>query len=305
MRRIAALVLLISWLGSGRAHAYVRYKTVDQNMPFYWRASCVPVTVYTNGFTQMTSDEVAKAVSAAAHTWSPDDVTCADGVTHPFLEIVPTLSVGGGAAPAAKYDARNVIIFQNDTWDHQGDALALTTVLAKGDGRIVDADIEINATAGLQWVNLDPGSNVLTGHGVDAQDLQNALTHEFGHFIGLDHTCYSPDGPDQSMTIGRPKDYLGNPVPDCTDAPPAVRATVMYPSTNLLETSKRYLSPDDVLAVCDIYAPANDPKICAMDTPNDGLGCTTAGGAARGGPLAALAALAGGALLFRRRRTRP
>jgi hypothetical protein len=302
---MAALVLLASWLGTGRAHAYVRYKTPDQNMPFYWRASCVPLTIYLNGFTEMTADEVAKAVSAAAHTWSPDEVTCADGVTHPFLEIVPTLAVDLNATAAAKYDARNVLVFQTNEWVHQTDALALTTVLAKGDGRIVDADIEINAATGLGWENLDPGSP-LVGHGVEPEDLQNALTHEFGHFIGLDHSCYSPDGPDQSViSKTRPTDDMGNPVPDCGDAPPVALASVMYPITMVGETSKRYLSPEDVRAVCEIYAPANDPKICAMDTPNDGLGCAVARrGGTTTGPAVALA-LAASLVMRRRRRGRP
>jgi hypothetical protein len=299
MRRLATLVFLVSWLGGGRAHAYVRYKTPDQNVGFYWQTTCVPITIYTNGFTELSSDEVAKAVSAAAHTWSPDDVTCADGVTHPYLEIAPSLAVGASSAPSAKYDARNVLIFQNDNWVHQGEALALTTVLAKADGRIVDADIEVNATSSLTWVNLDPGA-VGPGHGLAAQDLQNALTHEFGHFIGLDHTCYIPDSVDSTMSKPRPTDDKGALVPDCTDATAEIRATVMFPYTSTEETSQRFLSPDEVRAVCEIYPSKEDPKICTMDSPNDGFGCATAGAGPRG-QLVALA-LAAGALVLRRRR---
>jgi len=302
MRRAAIGILLLSWLTAGRAHAYVRYQSKD-GVPLYWKTSCVPVAIYLNGFTQLDADEVAKSVSAAAHTWSPDDVTCADGVSHPYLEIVPTLAVGGSAS--AKYDAHNVLVFQTGNWAHQGDALALTTVSAKDDGHIVDADIEINATAGLEWANIDDPSAPLGGHGVDLHDLQNALTHEFGHFIGLDHTCYIPDSVDPTMTKPIPLDDMGNPVPYCDVAPDAIRATVMFPSTTIAETSKRYLSPDDVRAVCEIYPAALDPKICPMDAPNDGLGCATvaaAGSHAR--PLVGLAALALGVVGFVWRRRR-
>ena len=305
MRKLAVLIgVLVGSLGAGGAHAFVRY-TTDQGVPFYWQTSCVGITIYPSGFTEMSTDEVAKAVSAAAHTWSPDDVTCPDSVSHPFLEIVPSLSPTGTAT--AKYDARNVLIFQNDTWEHAGDALALTTVLAKGDGRIVDADIEVNGTPGLQWENIDPGADVSSGHGIDVQDLQNALTHEFGHFIGLDHTCYTPDTVSGTTTKPRPNDNLGQPVPDCSSASDAIRATVMFPSTAIGETSKRVLSPDDVNAVCTIYPQNQDPQDCAMDSLNDGLTCATGAVASKPrAPLLALAVFGLGAIgagrLRRRRR---
>jgi hypothetical protein len=36
------------------------------------------------------------------------------------------------------------------------------------------------------------------------------------------------------------------------------------------ETSKRFLSDDDRLAVCTIYAPTMDHDACALDTANPG-----------------------------------
>jgi len=299
MRRLAALTLLLAVLDAGRAHAYVRYVT-SGSKPYFWQLSCAPITVYTGAFTEMTTDEIAKSFAAAAHTWSPDSVTCLDGVSHPFLEIVPTMTTGAGP-PYAKDDARNTLVFQTETWNHPGEALALTTVFTKGDGRIVDADIEVNATAGLVWLNLD--TPVTNTHGQDVHDLQNALTHEFGHFIGLDHTCFIP-GTDPNTGAEKipPKDNLGNEVPDCDLATPEIRATVMFPSVERAETSKRVLSSDEIHAVCDIYPPANDPRICTMDSPNDGLGCATAPRSPGGSRLLALVAALGAVGLTRARR---
>jgi hypothetical protein len=276
MRRVGLTVLACGLLAAATpAHAYVRYTTDDGMTGLYWQVTCVPVYIYLNGFTQMRPDEVAKAVAAAAHTWSPDEVTCADGTSHPYLEIVPTLSTGG-AVPTVKYDAHNSLIIQTANWTHAVDALALTSVFHKPNGRIVDADIEVNAT-NLTWVNYDPGTQVDLGHDTQPYDMQNALTHEFGHFIGLDHTCYTPSV-DPTMTAPRPNDNLGNPVPDCDVAPDAIRATVMFPSiaSGFVEVTKRTLSSDDIQAVCDIYPTSLDPQVCAMDSPNDGLGCNAA-----------------------------
>jgi MYXO-CTERM domain-containing protein len=269
MRRLAlALLVLVSspWLAAGPAHAYVRYKAKDGVTGLYWPATCVPVTAYLDAFDQMRANDVAKAVAAAAHTWSPDEVTCADGTSHPYLEIVPSLSSDGGMPPLTN-DSRNVLVIRTASWPHEGMGLAITTVSSGPDGHIVDADIEVNAHD-YQWANLDPGVQ-LGGNHADLYDLQNALTHEFGHFIGLDHSCYSGPGP-------APTDNLGNPAPDCDASPPAVRATVMYTGINPFEVSKRVLSPDDVQAVCDIYPAALEPRSCPLDVANDSVGCSVA-----------------------------
>jgi hypothetical protein len=280
LRGTATTVLLAAAaLAEGSARGFVRYKT-DGGKPFYWPDSCVAVTIYLNGFSQMRPDEVAKSVAAAAHTWSPDQVTCPDTTSHPYFEIVPSLAASATGAPPAAYDARNSLIFRTDSWTMSGKpggkayspaALAITSVFAKPDGHVVDADVEVNAI-GQTWANLDPDAQIGIGHGLDVHDLQNTLTHEFGHFIGLDHTCYTTSF-DVGMSKPRPVDDMGNAIPDCADAPDAVRQTVMFDSVQAGETSKRVLSSDEVRAVCTIYPPDLDPKFCAVDSPNDGLGC--------------------------------
>jgi hypothetical protein len=311
-RRSAAVAVLAgsALLAAGRAEAYVRYVT-DAGRPYYWSVSCTGVTVYLHGFTQMTHDEVAKSIAAAAHAWSPDQVSCPGGdggVTHPYFEIVPTMSESG-SIPGVGYDSRNSVIFRTDNWTMSGNpngkaydaaALALTSVVARPDGRIVDADVEINAIAGVgpNWANLDPGVVLPPDNGQDHADLQNAITHEFGHFIGLNHTCLG-----ETEDLG-PVDDQGVPVPRCFGAPLDIQQTVMFASTRPNEISKRFLSPDDIRAVCDIYPPALDPQNCSLDLPYEGCrgGCRTGGNAGGG---AACALLACTVLFARARRRRP
>ena len=288
------------------AWGYARAKTED-GIPIYWTSSCLPVSVYLDGFSQMTPDEVAKSVGAAAHAWSPSAVSCpaaGGGVSHPYLEIVPTMAPAT-AAPVVGNDGHNVVVFRSANWemDHSIAAVAVTSLTKKRDGRILDADVEINAEYD-NWANLDPGSDPTPGNGQDIPfDLQNAITHEFGHFIGLDHTCFTA----LSDSV-RQIDDQGNPVPDCDFAPADVQATVMFATIvqNNAEVSKRFLSPDDTRAVCEIYPADNDPHTCTLDLPDDGCGCAAGGPGARGGAaLLAILTLALGLALFTRGRARP
>ena len=135
----------------------------------------------------------------------------------------------------------------------------------------------------------------LIGSGQSVHDLQNALTHEMGHVIGLDHTCYLQPPP----LI----DNNGNPTSDCADAPPDVLATTMFPSANPGDIDKRTLAPDDQQAVCEIYPAAADPMVCAAPMSSTQPGCS--GCATGGAPApAAASALAAAALLVARGRRR-
>jgi hypothetical protein len=287
-RRIAgALAGGIALLAAGTAEAYVRSRTDANGAPFYWKTSCVPATIYTNGFEAtaggLTVDKVAKSVAAAAHAWGPDAVTCPgtpDG--HPLIEIVPTLSTDA-VPPAIAWDSKNAIVIRTDAWSKSGkpgmeyafDALAVTTVTARGDAHIVDADIEVNAIS-KNWLDLDPGVVVSGGQSTyEYFDLQNTLTHEFGHFLGLDHTCYNP-------ALGKlpPLDDAEQPVPDCANAPSEVAMTVMFDRADPLQTSKRTLSDDDKRAVCEIY---DKPLTCELDQPQDGCAVAPVRAERRGG----------------------
>lgn len=309
---VAATVMLA--LFARPASAYV-HALNDSGAPFYWptNSSCAAVTIYLNGFTMMTSDEVAKAIAAAAHAWSPSQVTCPGpngdaGTTHPYFEIVPSMSTGG-PVPEVGNDGKNSIIFQTTDWPPElaTEVIAFTSHFSTRSGEIVDTDMEINATLGSSWANLDPGSTA-TGHGQDPIDLQAAITHEFGHFLGLAHTCFNV-GVDQLPVSAT--DDQGQPVPDCPtppstpgDVPQAQSVMWFFVEHGLASIPKRVLSPDDVRAVCDLYPAARDPHLCALNLPDDGCGCATGGHEPAGAALSLLALGIAVAHARRRRRLR-
>ncbi len=138
--------------------------------------------------------------------------------------------------------------------------VALTSVLYDPEtGRIVDADIEVNG-----WDGQGTGTS-LSGpsgppHGwyftCDKQggwpqcttygqagcyylDLQNTLTHEVGHFIGLAHPCEGKS---------------------CTQA---LEPVTMFPLTAPGDLEKRTLHEDDIAGLCTIYPAERGGSGCA------------------------------------------
>jgi Metallo-peptidase family M12 len=299
MKRAAWVLALAAGLGGltppRAAHAFVRYFTEDK-APFFWALPILPVTAYIKDFNQaaMTPAQVQDAVTAAAAAWSKAQNSCT------YLSIVPATS--DGPAPRAANDAHNALIFRSTSWcelaengtcevDYESSALAFTWDTAnKKTGQIYDADVEVNLVD-FQWADVVANPNLRND-----MDLQNALTHELGHFIGLDHTCYNelaPTGP-------RPTGSDGNPIPNCDMASADVAATTMYPSAMPGDTQKRTLSPDDQNGLCTIY-PADQPP------PPDGLQLRGAAGCDVSGPLSrplGAATLAVAALLAGRRKRR-
>ena len=105
-----------------------------------------------------------------------------------------------------------------------------------------------------------------------AIDVQNTVTHEAGHTLGLD----------------RPPDH-----PEAT----------MYASGPSGETSKRILAADDIQGICSIYPRGAATVTCTGPAPETGGGCGCS--AAQTGPGAALAALLLLLQIRRRSRSRP
>jgi MYXO-CTERM domain-containing protein len=255
------LLLLLAVAGSPRpAHAYVRYSTAG-GLPFGWKRSCVSITAYPTDLPLMTRDQTRDAIAGAVAAWSKQDPTIG---ACSYLDLRLQVAAATDPQPASANDGMNVVAFRRDTWCprppncYDPSALALTTVSARtSTGEIIDADIEINA---VNWSWADVTRNAPTG---TEQDLQNAVTHEAGHLIGLDHTCTLGGGTP-------PTDQNGNPIPDCANASAAVMETTMFPSANALDTNKRTLAPDDQMGVCGSYPLASDPMICPAPTTPDG-----------------------------------
>jgi hypothetical protein len=137
-------------------------------------------------------------------------------------------------------------------------------------------------------------------------DLQNTLTHEFGHLIGLDHNCTD------AATRGIPVDHLGQLAPACARASAEQRAATMFNQAGSGDIGKRDLAPDDIQAVCDVY-PAGQGVVNLNDPgPTDSGGCAVSpastdpgsGPVGTAGPLALLTSTLAMVGVLRRQRRR-
>jgi hypothetical protein len=293
MRR-AALAALAVLASAGTAVAFVR-TTTDKGAAVRWPRACVVVIAHTaNPPPNLTPDLVVSAARAAAASWSRQNVSCTG-----FELQVATMDTKD--APVAN-DKTNNMVFRTDKWEYEPSALAITTVFAQqNNGTILDADVELNAIEGgrFKWGDLVAGIGV----GTHVEDLQNTLTHEFGHLLGLDHNCFLQG------TSRHNVDHTGTPVPDCDRSTPEVQEATMFAAVTPGDTLRRTLAADDIAGVCAIYPPESATS-CSAGGGNGGGdladgGCSYGRGrvATGGGLLLASALLWFSAL--RRRGRRP
>jgi MYXO-CTERM domain-containing protein len=253
----------------------------------------------------LSAPDLLAAANQAAAVWSYPQVAATDIRLGVVAEPEAAAEVG--------HDGRNVIVFRQDTWCRQppplddagnpepgcysANALAVTSIFKnKNSGEIVDADIEFNAVF-YSWGDLVGQPALAT---TSTADFQNALTHELGHVIGLDHNCYT-------ASDGQPRrsDNTGALAMDCYGSVPppvAVLEATMYPSVSLGDTTRRDLSPDDELGVSEIYPHRHE--VCP--SPEGGCRVAPATPGPRSWPktvaLTGMALLASLALWRRRRR---
>jgi len=293
--KLAAAVLLSGLLLGQSTLQYVRSKTNDAAHCFRW-----PVTAGTRGqvtFVQSTTGDPTlgngafDAVSRSAQTWQAQLQACGnlnlvEGAKSSSRSIgyVPgganenltlyrtrlcTAVVPAGDACLAAGNCDN----KYDCWDHGSAVVALTTSsYIEATGELVDADVELNAaTAFPTVVDSPPCSPGALSTSCVANDVQNAMTHELGHFLGLAHA------PDPSST--------------------------MYANEPLGETSKRVLDSGSKQFVCDVYPAGRASIDCSASSGGGGgssSGCSSTG--STGGIVPGLAVLLA-ALAARRPRT--
>jgi uncharacterized protein (TIGR03382 family) len=159
-----------------------------------------------------------------------------------------------------------------DCWDNTAQTIAVTlTTYDQHSGIIYDSDVELNAPTFYFTTSDGPRCTLPGQTGCVSTDVQNTMTHEIGHFIGLDHTY-------------------------------AVGST-MNPQAPQGETSKRTIDSGSHDFVCTAYPQGQPSQACVHPTTDVSLGrVSTVSGCATAGAEAWLPALAGWALLLARRR---
>jgi MYXO-CTERM domain-containing protein len=188
------------------------------------------------------SPELLNAVTAAAAAWSYPQVACTSAA-------VKVDGVAEATAPIG-LDGVNRLIFRRDRWCsdspevpcHGRQILAVTTnTVGLHSGEILETDIEVNAV-NYTWADLVAHPE-LTG----VYDLQNALTHELGHFLGFTHSC--------RVSSEEPllQDDRGQPVRWCGEEDQIAHESTMVATISERDLERRSPSADDQRGVCNLY----------------------------------------------------
>jgi hypothetical protein len=250
---------------------YVRTGVTDAGNYLYWVSGCVFITMDDAGTNDVAGDIEFAIIDSAIQQWNTNTASCS------YMEL---LNEGRRALEVGR-DNVNLIKFRDQSWCrpatkddparcHPESAAGITTATyvddpgSSRDGEIVDADVELNG------VNFSISVNGQTlGTQSCLSDLQNTLTHELGHLLGLEHTCLAPGDPERV-------DDRGNPVPSCSAASSAIQETTMFNYQMCGEVKKITIEADEVAAVCGIYPKAKDPGSCEHVGSDPGC-CDTRG----------------------------
>lgn len=255
--------------------------------PLWWATRCVDLVVNRRASAQVDLETARAVVSESFASWSAadcpaDPVACVgNGAGQPSITVREVGPTDCGAGFERGGSNANVVVFYDGGWPHEDaqSTLALTTVTYRtDDGRILDADIEVNSDRDIFFYT---AAEPLQSE----YDLRSILTHEAGHFLGLAHTQ-----------------------PQNTDATMASRYVAGT-------TFMRSLSADDVCGICAAAPPDRD-VVCNPQTPgacldgaagpmdtDEGGGCSVslARPSGAGSALVGIAALVAFARLRRRR----
>ncbi len=219
---------------------------VDFGPSLIWGERVIPWYADANLWKLLEDEAAAEAeIMASFEAW--ENVPCSD-LEFPLAAVVPNLRAGFSETDAN----RNVVVQIAVGWPYEPGAIAVTTsAYDTRTGLVVDADIEINNEE-FDFVIADDTCDPERG----TMDIRNALTHEVGHVVGLEHPPNAP----------------------------RYAATTMFASAPSCETQKRTLAEDDVDGICSIYPLGNPTQQCFLpDGPsfaqvaqNDGFeqGCT-------------------------------
>jgi MYXO-CTERM domain-containing protein len=237
--RIGSLALAVLCLVELQASAYTRAQHSQFPGTFlYWYKRTITYSIAKDSLKDFVSfSDVVGAVKRSFFSWASP--SCTD-ISFIYGGVDSTTT------EFAKPDGKNLIVWHKDKWPPVDDPAitnempAVTTLKYNDKGIIAEADIDLNAV-NFFWTTSDKPQT----------DIQNVMTHEIGHLLGLDHT--------------------------------EAQDSAMYSKTFNGETKKQKLSADDQDGVCFIY-PFSDttPMGPGVDPPKIDVqgGCAVAPAAA-------------------------
>lgn len=256
------------------AEGYVPSTTDVSGTRLRWmHSNCIFVRPSSTGSADINDGSDLEALRRATSNWETATASCSY-MTFNILEPIDDVELGFDKDGPNE----NVVVWVESEWAHEPQAAAITTVFFidnKGsdqDGRIIDGDIELN---GAFFTFSTTGDK-------SATDVENTLTHELGHLLGLDHPC------DDGMRSPLPKDNLGQPIPSCTPIsklPLSLRESTMYNFAQPGEIKKRTPEAGDVQGICDTYPIDKNPGQCVQVNLESG-GCVVAATPDDGSPTA-------------------
>ena len=190
--------------------------------PLFWPDTCVTYAVQRDGsrLRGISAYATDQAMRGAFAAWLGTE--CPGG-GRPSIGVIP---LGGATCDQVEFNPpsggragapnANIVIFRDDAWPYPDEFSVIARTSLTFDpttGAIFDADIEINSF----------DNEFSTSDAAISNDLQAVLTHEVGHFLGLDHSL-----------------------------DPYATMRWNYPLSNL---GARTLANDDQAGICSIYAP--------------------------------------------------
>ncbi|NOZ01706.1 MAG: matrixin family metalloprotease [Deltaproteobacteria bacterium] len=201
--------------------AWTQYFT-STGMPVRWYDAEVVVKMDANGTSDVPGDLEFDAVRTSMQTWN--DVEC----PHPMLKDGGTVSgeVPGEMGP-------NLLIWEDETqWSHidRPKVIALTTLYYNDStGKVARFDMEFADHKFQFTVSDDPAQTHI--------DVQNTVTHEMGHVLGLDHSLVA-------------------------------QATMYFKTDDSEPFRMRTLDADDIEGLCSVYG--SIPNLPDGQTQPDG-----------------------------------
>ncbi len=219
------LVLLAGVLGLTQI-AWSGYIT-SYGASVHWADSEIPFVIDARGSTSVANDAEFEAIQRSMDTWNAVDCE------HPQFVYDGEVTGIKALAGENETDGTNIIIWESEEeWPYPTNTktIALTTLFYNPlTGVAEESDMELADFA--YTFTVTPGTDGAS------TDIENTITHELGHVLGLDHSSDK-------------------------------EATMYYSSPNA-EISKRDLNHDDRTGLCTIYTGIAVPDEGAQEGPLD------------------------------------